>query len=411
MKTQVYLSGKRKNSKDLAPVYCRVSYKDQRSEISLGVYVNPKDFCPKRRMVKEKHPMADSFNKRIVQSHARIYDIITHLSMQGHNTPNLVKEIFRNRKKVEIIDLHKTLPSFTEWCTKYINSKYTTKFRTQRNYQDALNHVIKLEMDNKSLFTRIDKKAAKQIYEYLKQKGLLYYLAKIKYLSKQYHEYFEEDNPLDKYRAPAKEKYEKGALSQEELEKVMNYRPKNALSQIYLDIFLFQYFSAGSRVGDVLRMRWKDIQGDSLKRVEEKTGKERLLPINAAMRSILNKYPRKTDFVFDLQQPDPDGDNRTWCLFKDKTLSCINSSLKTVRKNLNLSTHISSHTSRHTFATHTFETTKDVKTTSLLIGHSKLATTEMYLHADEQINNDLFAKVYENNEQKFLAQDNVVHET
>jgi integrase len=267
------------------------------------------------------------------------------------------------------------------------------------------NHVIKLEMLNKSLFTRIDKKAAKQIYDYLLQKKMMNYLAKIKYLSKQYHEHFEEENPLDKYRAPSREKYEKGALSQEELEKIMSYKPKNALSQIYLDIFLFQYFSAGSRVGDVLRMRWNDLSEDGLKRVEEKTGKERMLPINAAMKSILDKYRgRSVEYVFNLDQPSAEVTNKEWCLYKDRILASINSSLKTVRKNLNLSTHISSHTSRHTFATHTFETTKDVKTTSLLMGHSKLATTEMYLHADEKVSNDLFAKVYEGNEAKYMIQ-------
>ncbi len=215
----------------------------------------------------------------------------------------------------------------------------------------------------------------------------------------------EEENPFDKFRAHIREKYEKGALNLGELLKVMQYKPKNALSQIYLDIFLFQYFSAGSRVGDVLRMRWEDLSGDTLKRVEEKTGKERLLPVNAAMKAILEKYKGcSEEYVFDLKQPTAGTSNEEWCRYKDKVLSSINSSLKTVRKNLKLSTHVSSHTSRHTFATHTFESTKDVKTTSMLMGHSKLATTEMYLHADEKISNDLFAQVYKSKEAFYLDQ-------
>ena len=231
MKTQIYLSSKKVNANQLAPVYCRISHGDTRSEISLGIFVHPKEFCQKRRMVKDKCPMAESYNKRIIQSHSRIYDIITSLTNQGINAPHIVREIFRNKKRFEIIDLTKSLPSFTKWCEKYIDTKYTEKFRTRRNYNDALTHIIKVEILMQSTITRIDKKTAKYIFDYLTNKHLLNYLPKIKYLSKQYHEHFEEDNPLDKYRAPKKEKYEKGALSQEELERIMGHKPTNVLSR------------------------------------------------------------------------------------------------------------------------------------------------------------------------------------
>lgn len=404
MKTRIYLSVKKTNARKHAPVYCRISYSEERADISLGIFVQPKDFCPKTRMIKASCPMAESYNRRIVQSHARIYDIITSLSIQGINTPYLVREIFRNKKKFEIIDLHKTLPSFTAWCEKFIETKYTEKFKTKRNYQNALDHIKKIEIVANTSFTRIDKKTANYIYEYLQNKNLLNYLAKIKFLSKQYHDHFDEEDPIQKFRAPNREKYEKGALTQEELQLLMRHKPKNPLSQVYLDIFLFQYFSAGSRVGDVLRMRWEDLKENTLKRTEEKTGKERSLPVNAIMKAILKKYEgRSKEYVFPLNQPSPSVDNREWCLYKDRIIASLNSCLKTIQKNLKLSTHISSHTSRHTFATHTFEATRDIKTTSLLIGHSKLATTEMYLHADEQLNNDLFAKVYQDQESHYMA--------
>jgi integrase/recombinase XerD len=405
MKTQIYLSNKKVNARQLAPVYCRISQGEERAEISLGVFVNPKEFDLKTRLVKKKCPMAESFNKRIIQSHARIYDIITSLTNQGIYKPHLVREIFRNKKRFEIIDLNKTLTPFVQWCEHYIETRYTEKFKTRRNYSDALAQITKVEMILQTTITRIDKKTAKYIYDYLQNKGLLYYLAKIKYLSRQYHEHFEEENPIDRYRVTSKGKYEKGALSQEDLGKIIRYKPKNALSQIYMDIFLFQYFSAGSRVGDVLRMRWQDVGTDTLKRVEEKTGKERSLPINSAMKAILDKYRgHSVDYVFDLKQPAPTVPNEEWCHYKDRVLSNINSALRTIRKNLNLPTHISSHTSRHTFATHTFETTKDVKTTSLMMGHSKLATTEMYLHTSEQLPLDMFAQVYKEKEALYVSE-------
>lgn len=59
MKTQIYLSAKKTNALDLAPVYCRISHGDVRSEISLGIFVKSKEFC--------NCNMAESYNLRIIQ--------------------------------------------------------------------------------------------------------------------------------------------------------------------------------------------------------------------------------------------------------------------------------------------------------------------------------------------------------
>jgi len=173
-----------------------------------------------------------------------------------------------------------------------------------------------------------------------------------------------------------------------------------SFSILYLDIFLFQYFSAGSRFGDVLKMKWADIEdeGKILRRIEEKTGKDRRIPINQAMKWIFDKYAEKSDkkgYVFPLKHPSLGTiHNKEWNDYKYNMISKVNSSLKTIKNNLNLKVHLSTHVSRHTFATHTFNVTKDIKTTSNIIGHSSMSTTEKYVHEQGDTYENMIGEVY-----------------
>jgi len=201
---------------------------------------------------------------------------------------------------------------------------------------------------------------------------------------------------MAKYKVPGKGKYERNALTQEELVKITEYVPTNYRSKIFHDIFLFQYYSAGSRFGDALKLKWKDIDEGYIHREEEKTEKERYIPLNNSTLHIIQKYNgNQSEYVFDLDQPNGNFTNKQWTLYKAKTLASMNSYLKTMKENLRIKTHISSHTSRHSFATHSFEKTQDIKSTSLMIGHSMLATTEKYVHAKEKLSHELLEKVYQ----------------
>ena len=60
------------------------------------------------------------------------------------------------------------------------------------------------------------------------------------------------------------------------------------------------------------------------------------------------------------------------------TLGCANRALKHMAKRANIGKTISFHTSLHTFATMTLTAGGDIYTTSKLLGHSNIHTTEIY---------------------------------
>lgn len=60
------------------------------------------------------------------------------------------------------------------------------------------------------------------------------------------------------------------------------------------------------------------------------------------------------------------------------TLGCANRTLKYMAKRAGITKTVSFHTSRHTFATMTLTAGGDIYTTSKLLGHTNIHTTEIY---------------------------------
>lgn len=397
MKISIYLSKKRINKERKIPIYFRLSHGMKRSEISTGIYIEKRFFSESKKQVLSKHPFSENFNRQIIQTHGKLLDIVYNLKSVDIEDPSIVKEVFQGDKKINLSNYIKTLPPFIEWARTYIQLKYQKKYNSKKVYSDAVNYLEKFEFHNKTTIHQINNSLAKRIYDFFITNNRTHYLEKIKFLAKEFCNQFEEENHLSKYRVPTVRKYFKNALTQKEFQKVIDFTPTNPRSKIFHDLFLFQYYSAGSRFGDALKLKWTDIEKNQINRVEEKTEKERAIPLNNSSIFIINKYKgNRSEYVFDLDQPTGKFTNQEWSIYKSKILSSMNSYLKTMKECLYIKTHISSHTSRHTFASHCFEKTQDIKSTSLLIGHSMLATTERYVHTDENDNKKLFKKVYGN---------------
>lgn len=75
----------------------------------------------------------------------------------------------------------------------------------------------------------------------------------------------------------------------------------------------------------------------------------------------------------------------------------IENVLKEQVKKISLKHKISIHTLRHTFATHLLNSGADIKTVQELLGHSSLATTEIYTHITSERIRDVYNKTHPRN--------------
>ncbi len=130
--------------------------------------------------------------------------------------------------------------------------------------------------------------------------------------------------------------------------------------------FLFTCF-CGLRISDIRALKWSDIITEDngkihLELTQQKTGKTLYLPLNAQARSYLpNKEESSGEFVFKI----PD-------------LLTVGKHLKAWAKSAKIQKDFTFHASRHTFATMTLTMGADIYTTSELLGHSDVETTQVY---------------------------------
>ena len=132
--------------------------------------------------------------------------------------------------------------------------------------------------------------------------------------------------------------------------------------------FMFCCFT-GLRHSDMLALRWKDIQKTDDGLVihvpsMQKTKKPVIVPLG---EQALKWLPKQGDAI------------NTDKVFPDApSVGCANRALKHMAKNAGISKLVTFHTSRHTFATLTITAGADIFTTSKLLGHTNVHTTEIY---------------------------------
>ncbi|MBI3615061.1 MAG: tyrosine recombinase XerC [Candidatus Omnitrophica bacterium] len=135
-------------------------------------------------------------------------------------------------------------------------------------------------------------------------------------------------------------------------------------------------YSTGLRVSELvsLRVRDMDLIGGTL-RVLGKGRKERLVPIGSYGIEAIRRYLKALG-----PKAEPDGplfQNRLSGRLTDRSVRRI---LHRYLNQLSLSQRISPHSLRHSFATHLLDRGADLRSVQELLGHSSLATTQVYTH-------------------------------
>jgi integrase/recombinase XerD len=158
-------------------------------------------------------------------------------------------------------------------------------------------------------------------------------------------------------------------LTKEQVGKII-YGPKNLKHRL----MLMTTYSAGLRAGEVTRLKIGDIDSKRMliKVVNGKGRKDRYTMLSAKLldelRGYYKRYRPKT-YLF----PSAFTKNR------DKPLS-----YEKARKKAGVKNGEGIHTLRHSFATHLLEAGYDIRKIQVLLGHTKLSTTMIYLHVSRE---------------------------
>lgn len=162
--------------------------------------------------------------------------------------------------------------------------------------------------------------------------------------------------------------------------------------------FLFSFYCAGIRAGDLLQLRWLNVEGGRLNYQMGKNHKTRDLKLVAQAAAILDLYrtetSKPTDYIFPfmdnrktyaaaISQADRDTlpSDMKQKLFEEISAknALINKSLKRLAGKAGISKKVSMHISRHSFASVAVQNGLQSNQVKGLLAHSRLQTTEGYM--------------------------------
>lgn len=179
-------------------------------------------------------------------------------------------------------------------------------------------------------------------------------------------------NPFHNYKGKTTE-VEGKRLTLEQVLKLLNVEAKNDSEDLARDMYVFAYFQAGMRWGDVCRTKKETFKTHNEYRMN-KSKKKRTIKVMPEVQSIVDKYIHSEgEYLFntkvDWSNPSKSIDDRNTFYNRKLKLMCERAEIP----------KISFHTARHSVADLAHEKDLDLKTIQGLLGHSKISTTERYM--------------------------------
>ena len=340
------------------------------------------------------------------------------------------KILFANKEK-EARDLIETMPAFTFDLFKkrfFDNSDYTDLFTafkkhikelekagqigTASSYTSAQTSFKAFYKKNTLPFTaitpkllqeyevhmRTEKRSVNTVSIYIRCTRRLYNLAiKNGDVKREFYPFGDHESGL--YEVPGATNT-KRALSKQDVKKIVNYKAlEGSPEQFYRDIWVFSYLSNGTNLADIFRLKYKNIDWDTIVFVRHKTAHNRktvpiLVEKMPELEEIIERWGSKPalpdTYVFNvLTSGLTPAVERAKIQGATKTL---NKYIGRIAGQVGINGKVTSYTARHSFATVLKLEGENIAYISEALGHSNLKTTENYLKSFDRATRKKAAK-------------------
>jgi Site-specific recombinase XerD len=284
------------------------------------------------------------------------------------NNINILRNLFKN-EQLNFTFINSTVD---ERIIMQVDEQLKLKgysFKTRKSY---LNHIRRFSsFIDKNLELIEDQQIRKYILFLIDdQKSSHSYInqaiSAIKFL---YNDTLNLKRSIDSIPRPKKEKKLPNILSFEEVKRILE-----ALDNEKHKTILFLVYSSGLRVGEVVRLKFEDIDSKRMliHVVQGKGKKDRYTLLSLIALQQLRRY-------YSLYKPEKwlfPGQNKKEFL-SERTVERIFEKACLIAK---IDKNVSVHSLRHSFATHLLEGGTDLRFIQELLGHSSSKTTEIYTH-------------------------------
>ena len=252
----------------------------------------------------------------------------------------------------------------------FIETTYAQEGLLAVNYPQIRNWIVNLaetQISNRTINRKVS--SLKSFYKFLQKTHQL------------------EVNPLVKHKAlKTAQKIQVPFTSKEINAVISNISSKNDFVSVRNKLIVELFYSTGIRRTELINIKQQNISfSDSTIKVLGKRNKERFVPLLQSVVKTLQEYLKlKKEYSIGLEQLFiTEKGNK---IYETLVYRIINSYFSKVSTKVKKSPHIL----RHSFATHLLNEGADLNSVKELLGHSSLASTQVYTHNSL----DVLKKVY-----------------
>ncbi len=200
----------------------------------------------------------------------------------------------------------------------------------------------------------------------------------------------EVDDPSARLRPPKAPQRLPKALTIEQVERLLSAPSGEEPLGIRDRALLELLYATGARVSEAIDLDVDDLAHGDVLRLRGKGSKERIVPLGSYARTAVDAYltrvrpglamkGRASARLFSVLRGAPLSRQSAWLV------------IRAAAERAQITTDVSPHTLRHSFATHLLQGGADVRVVQELLGHSSVATTQIYTHVSVDALRDIYA--------------------
>jgi integrase len=375
---------KKPNKDGLYPLAVRITKNRKSNYMYIGHYINIKYWDKKNMAVRKSHPNADLLNTLLLSKLTEANKTL--LELQSDN-----QDISSSQIKKEITSTLE-FTTFSEIADAYLNElENNSKFTRFFSDKVRINHLLNFYGSKQLMFQEIDEGFLRRFQSHLRsnhslsQRSIVNNLVVIRTLFNRAIKFGIVDQKnypfgADKIRIKFPEA-EKIGLTIEEVQKIENLENLSKQERHTRNVWLFSFYLAGIRIGDVLKIRWSDIYENRIHYRMNKNSKlvslklpDKLIPI---LESCRVRNQTSNDFIFpELEKADLKNDKDVYSKTNTATKK-FNKYLKKIAIKAKIDKKVTMHIARHSFGNIAGDRIP-VQMLQKLYRHSSITTTMQY---------------------------------
>lgn len=384
--TSIILDTRRIRQDKTFPVKLRLTHRRERRLFGIDYFLTKSDFD--KVMGPKARDQYKDLKIKLTEKERKAKDLIE--SMPVFSFDLFKKRFFDN---IDYSDLFESLKYWIKEYEKQGRPGTASTFRnTLKSWQDfykrsplPFSGITPKLLNEYELYMKAEGKSITTVAIYLRNIRRLFNLAiKARELTPEFYPFGDTDNGL--YKIPESRNFKK-ALAKQDIKKIFDFNTLGGSpEQYYRDLWVFSYLCNGANIADILRLKYKNIDGDTLIFIRHKTAHNRkitpvLVEMTGDIKEIIERWGTKPalpdTYVFNVLSS---GLSPLVELAKVKqTTKQLNKYLNCISKSVGIKEKVTSYSARHSFATVLKLSGEDVAYISEALGHSNQKTTENYL--------------------------------